>query len=687
MKRTTVFALLLLLFCFSLTAFGIRSLDGLWQYEEVEDDDYWGMAITLYYGNFTDITIPANIDGYDIIGICDSTFSGCYDLASVTIPEGIMFIDDNAFYECFNLRTINISSSVNLIADNLFLECPKLEAITVSGDNERYSGIDGVLFDNLNETELVSFPRGKSGQYTVPDFVTSIADNAFVGCSGLTEITIADSVTSIGATAFSGCENLTKVTLPKKLKYIGEYAFFDCKSLTSITIPEGLTSVPDGVFSDCKSLVSVNISNSVTEIGDYVFNYCESLVSINIPSEVSSIGYGAFNGCSNLESINVSKENDYYMSNDGVVFGETDEGSSLIVYPNGKRDVMYSVPEGIECMVDDAFGEPKYLTSLNIPSSLEYISDYYFTGCKNLEAINVSENNSVYSSVDGVLFNADKTEIIKCPNGKTGAFTIPLSVKSIAFNAFNSYNSKLSAVNVAANHRYFSAIAGVLYNKDKTELLFYPSGRVGALTLPNSVESIEYWTLSGCKGLTEINVSATHKSYTSIDGVLYSKDKTELLFCPGGKVGTLTLPDSVPVIGYYGIDDCENLTAIDVSANHKNYTSVDGVLYSKDKTELNVCPSGKTGEFIIPNNVTAICDYAFDGCSSLTSVIIPNSVKFIGEGAFWDCHSLTSIIIPDTVETICVGAFVGCEDLVIYTQKGSRADRYAARYDIQVKYL
>ena len=378
----------------------------------------------------------------------------------------------------------------------------------------------------------------------MPNFITSIADNAFVGCSGLTELIISNSVTSIGGTAFSGCESLTKVTLPRKLKYIGEYAFFDCENLTSVTIPEGLTSIPEGLFSGCKSLIFVKISNSVTEIGDYAFSYCESLTSINIPSEVSSIGYGVFYGCSGLEAINVEEGSYYYVSSDGVVFGETDDGISLVLYSNGKKDATYSVPEGIECINDDAFGDPQYLISLNIPSSVEYISDYYFIGCENLEAINVLGNSSSYSSVDGVLFNADKTTIIKCPNGKTGAFTIPLSVTSIAFNAFNSYYSKLSAVNVAANHRSYTSIDGVLYNKDKSELLFCPGGKVGALTLPDSVTSIEYWTFGGCKGLTEINVSAAHKNYVSIDGVLYSKDKTELLFCPSGKVGTLTLPDS-----------------------------------------------------------------------------------------------------------------------------------------------
>ena len=126
--------------------------------------------------------------------------------------------------------------------------------------------------------------------------VTSIGDDAFMFCKGLTSVTIPNSVTSIGERAFYSCFGLTSITIPNSVTSIGSEAFFVCKGLTSITIPNSVTSIGSEAFSNCSGLTSITIPNSVTSIGEGAFYYCSGLTSITIPNSVKSIGDSAFDG-------------------------------------------------------------------------------------------------------------------------------------------------------------------------------------------------------------------------------------------------------------------------------------------------------------------------------------------------------------------------------------------------------
>ncbi len=214
------------------------------------------------------------------------------------------------------------------------------------------------------------------------------------------------SVTSIDYIAFYECRSLTSITIPNSVTSIDNHAFYGCSSLTSVTIPNSVTSIGGNAFYGCSSMTSVAIPNSVTSIGDYAFYGCSSLTSITIPDFVISIGNGTFYGCSALTSI--------------------------------------EIPNAVTSIGNHAFYGCSSLTSVTIPSSVISIGNGAFLDCSNLTDIQVESNNSKYCSLDGVLFNSDKSVLVEFPTGRAGEYQIPSSVTSIRDYAFYGCSSMTS---------------------------------------------------------------------------------------------------------------------------------------------------------------------------------------------------------------------------------------------------
>ena len=153
----------------------------------------------------TSVIIPNSVT---TIGF--EAFAGCYSLTSVTIPDSVTSIGDGAFFKCYDLTSVTIPNSVTSIGDSAFLRCFSLTNITVNATNSYYASLDGVLFDKSLDT-LIEFPVGLAGSYAIPNSVTSIGEEAFAFCPGLTSVTIPNSVTCIGNAAFYYCTSLTSV--------------------------------------------------------------------------------------------------------------------------------------------------------------------------------------------------------------------------------------------------------------------------------------------------------------------------------------------------------------------------------------------------------------------------------------------------------------------------------------------
>jgi GH24 family phage-related lysozyme (muramidase) len=231
------------------------------------------------------------------------------------------------------------------------------------------------------------------------------------------------------------------------------------------------------------------------------------------------------------------------------------------------------------------------------------------------------------------------------------SITIPNSVTS-TFRGFDGCE-KLTQINVDTANTVYSSVNGVLFSKDKTELIKYPEGKADtSYAIPNGVTSIGYGAFYDCYSLTSITIP---DSVTSI-GTMAFEDCSSLT--------SITIPDSVTSIDRHAFFVCRKLNQINVDTANTAYSSVNGVLFNKGKTELIRYPEGKADtSYAIPNGVTSIGNSAFYGCSNLTSITIPDGVTIIDINAFQYCRSLTSITIPDSVTYISAEAFDGCDSL------------------------
>ncbi len=293
------------------------------------------------------------------------------------------------------------------------------------------------------------------------------------------------------------------------------------------------------------------------------------------------------------------------------------------------------------------------LESVNIPNSVTNISSTAFVACRALKEINVESDNTAYSSENGVLYNKSKTFLVRCPLTQTGSFTIPNSVTNIEAKAFADCKqlTNIDIPNTVAGigNYAFQGCSGLTSITIPNQIWIISNGvfencdNLTKINLPGSILYLNVNSFYKCPALTEINVDDENTQFSSENGVLFNKNKTQLIYCPRGKTGSYTIPDGVISI-------------------EEEYV---GAFYGSSLKEI-----------IIPNTVESIGKNTFNDCSNLTSIVIPRSVKSIGESAFNNCPNLSLVAVPNSEITISKNAIKNCKNLTIFCEAESQPERW-----------
>ncbi|MBQ5334536.1 MAG: leucine-rich repeat protein [Oscillospiraceae bacterium] len=418
----------------------------------------------------------------------------------------------------------------------------------------------------------------------------------------------------------------------------------------------------------------------VRDIEPDAFAGCENLRDISLPMEMERIPFSELRQLRSLEAIRVSPQHASYSSQDGILYDK--EKTELINCPAARFRPVH-VPDTVKKIQKHAFSGCERVREINLPAHLEIIEDYAFAhckslhymqfpdslseigthaltacrqlrslhlsrniteppvlqGCKSLRAITVSPENPALSAKNGILFNKDGTELRSCPQGKRGRLLIPAETEKIAAGALTGCGS-LTEIRVEEGNTAFSDQDGVLFDAERTRLICCPAGYTGPLMLGDE--------------LREIGPDAFPVQLLPIvmdDG--------------SGTVNRLWIEGSA-------------LTEICTAADHPVFSSENGVLYNKEQTVLLRCPGGYHGRLTLPDGLRKIGRSACEGCFQLEQIVIPAQTAEIGEDAFVGCVHLTDVFIRGSETEIGFLAFDCCENLTLHAPEGSMAQTYAA---------
>lgn len=357
-------------------------------------------------------------------------------------------------------------------------------------------------------------------------------------------------------------DEIKSIVLEEGVTRIGDYAFYDCTALTSVEIPEGVTQIGESAFSCCQSLESVTIPGSVTEIGEGAFESCDSMLVLELTSGLKRVGAFAFSECFSLRTLDLpdTVERIYRSAFTGTALQE-------LVIPGNVQEIgdnafngcirlsSLTLSEGIRVIEEMTFSNCSDLTEVLIPASVERLGDGVFADCLAMTQIAVAPESEHFAVQDDILYSKDMSVLLHYPAGKEEQeFTLPEEVRKIAGLAFAS--------------NYF--LSEVTLGDHLEEVGSYAFARCSCLTymfLPPQTTRLGVAPLHDCTMLLEIEVDPSNPCYSSIDGVLYNKEQTQLIQYPAGICAeSYSVPDTVQEIAEYACYDAQDLEVLKISA-------------------------------------------------------------------------------------------------------------------------
>ena len=582
--------------------------------------------------------------------INSGAFRECSKLTSIDIPNKVTELNDYTFANCTSLKNVSIGSGCTSISSTAFLDSNAIEKIIVAGDNANYSSVDGALL-NKEKTSIILYPKSKSGEFVIPDTVTSISDHAFDNIPNLTKVTIGANVKTIGASAFQNCNSLETVIFKDSdttKKTIGEYAFYNCPALSKVDFGNAVKTIGNHSFAVNKSIESIEFPDSLESIGDNAFttytddysSYVENkLKSVKFGKGLKTIGDNAFYCNRKLTNIVFTGEN--LTSIGSYAFEDCDSLTELNLKGNG------------ETVIDScAFCGNDALKKISL-AGIKTIDNNAFKNCGDLNSVNFGEG----------LLSIGSYAFYNCPNIET--VSLPESLTTINNGAFEKC-SKLTSIDIPNK---------VTKLNDRT---FANCTSLKNVSIGSGCTSISTKAFLGTSSIDRITVSEDNKNFTAVDDVLYNKDMTTLVLYPKNCSGEFAVPDTVTTIADYAFDNSPNITKVTIG---KNVKTIGFYAFNGNKKLETVEFTG--------NNLTSIEDNAFRNCIALSELNITGNGLVINSGAFYGDYALKSLTLGTGVKTIGSYAFQQCTSLetVNIGNDVETIDNFAFFYDYNIKQL
>ena len=346
-----------------------------------------------------------------VVGIAEKAFDTCTGLTTIVLPSTIKSIGNLAFNNCVNLKDFNIPETVTEVHNATFA--------TTGWFKAQAAGLvckDGWLFGWKGQKP--------SGKMVVPSGTRHIASNAFVKCSELKEVVFPEGLKSIGSYAFWGCTNMKKVNIPASVENVSINSFYNTawyaklsdgavyldgwllgwkgeKPKKKLTIKDGTKHIGNDVLIRSLELTSVVIPPTITTIGDFAFYYCVNLESVVIPEGVKKLGRGCFMGCKKISNLNIpaSVTNIGWDWTIGTAwYGAQPNNEALyldgwLLGWKGNRDEVnkMEIKSETKGVAEQAMMQASNLTTITIPSSMQYINEDAFKGCDKLIQVNIGD--------------------------------------------------------------------------------------------------------------------------------------------------------------------------------------------------------------------------------------------------------------------------------------------------------
>lgn len=401
-------------------------------------------------------------------------------------------------------------------------------------------------------------------------------------------------------------KDITSVTIDETISYrnndykvtsIGVIAFSGCSNLSSVSLPESITIIDDGAFGNCTSLNYIELPQNLTTLGKSAFQGCKSLDNLFIPKDVSYIGVLAFYECDNLAHLNVDELNNYFCSDDGMLF--TKDKEEILFFPMGKRfdeSLLYRVKR----VGPFTFaGHDEIVGTLTIPINIDFLGESAFESCLNITELIISDCNNIIEVDRNYIYNCPITKIYY---GRERKYTSHMYENNYPNTRYNTVNTIV----------FGDSIKRIIANE------FRDCISINSVVFGEGLETIQDFAFTGCIGLRSIILpqnlkrierSAFWKSYLT----------------------SIIIPNNVEFIGTNSFSQCPLLKSVIIK--DAEATIEEGAfLGDNNLTDLD-----------LGNRITSIGVYAFSGCKLLKTITFPNTLTQIGLRAFWSCSSLDTI--------------------------------------------